>query len=75
MMAADKQPVRPLGAIVRESLHTVAMECGPFTAAEIVEFDKIAAGNKTTEQYRAEILAEIERDRQDHPEKYTKSGE
>ena len=48
--------------IVRESLHTVAMECGPFTAAEIVEFDKIAAGTKTTEQYRAEILAEIEQE-------------
>ena len=61
--------------IVRESLHTVAMECGPFTAAEIVEFDKIAAGTKTTEQYRAKILAEIERNRQDRPEKYTNSGE
>ena len=45
--------------IVRESLHTVAMECGPFTAAELAEFDQIAAGNKTTEQYRSEILAEI----------------
>ena len=61
--------------IVRESLHTVAMECGPFTAAEIVEFDKIAAGTKTTEQYRAEILADIEQNRQAHPDKYTKSGE
>ena len=45
--------------IVRESLHTVAMECGPFSAAELAEFDQIAAGNKTTEQYRSEILAEI----------------
>ena len=45
--------------IVRESLHTVAMECGPLTAAELAEFDQIAAGNKTTEQYRSEILAEI----------------
>ena len=45
--------------IVRESLHTVAMECGPFSAAELAEFDKIAAGNKKTEQYRSEILAEI----------------
>ena len=61
--------------IVRESLHTVAMECGPFTPEEIAEFDKIAAGTKTTEQYRAKILAEIERNRQDRPEKYTKSGE
>ena len=75
MTAAGRQPVRPLGAIIREALHTVAMECGPFSAAELAEFDKIAAGIKTTEQYRAEILAEIERDRQDHPEKYTKSGE
>ena len=47
------------GDKVRESLHTVAMECGPFTAAELAEFDKIAADTKTTEQYRAEILAEI----------------
>ena len=45
--------------IIREALHTVAMECGPFTAAELAEFDKIAAGNKTIEQYRSEILAEI----------------
>ena len=62
-------------SIVTEALATVAMECGPFTAAELVEFEKIAAGTKTTEQYRAEILADIERDRQAHPEKYTKSGE
>ena len=46
-------------SIVREALHTVAMESGPFTAAELAEFDKIAAGTKTTEQYRAEILAEF----------------
>ena len=45
--------------IVRESLHTVAMECGPFSAAELAEFDKIAAGTKTTEQYRTDILAEL----------------
>ena len=55
-----KEPIR---AVVHESIHTVAMECGPFTAAELAEFDKIAAGSKTTEQYRAEILAEIERKR------------
>ena len=67
--------VRPLGAIVREGMHTVAMECGPFTPEELAEFDKIAAGTKTTEQYRTEILAEIERDRQANPDKYTKSGE
>ena len=58
--------------IVRESLHTVAMECGPFTAGELAEFDKIAAGTKTTEQYRAEILAEIEQNRQACPEKYAR---
>mgnify|MGYP003605859597 CR=1 FL=1 len=58
--------------IVRESLHTVAMECGPFTPAELAEFGKIAAGAKTTEQYRAEILADIERDRQARPEKYAR---
>ena len=58
--------------IVRESIHTVAMECGPFTAAELAEFDKIAAGAKTTEQYRAEILADIERNRQTCPEKYAR---
>ena len=57
-----RQPVRPLGAIIREALHTVAMECGPFTEAELSEFDKIAAGTKTTEQYRTEILAEIEQE-------------
>lgn len=62
MMAADKQPVRPLGAIVREAVHSVAMECGPFTAVELAEFDKIAAGIKTTEQYRTEILAETEQE-------------
>ena len=64
-----------LRAIVKEALHTVAMECGPFTPAELAEFDKIATGTKTTEQYRAEILADIEQNRQASPEKYTKSGE
>ena len=54
-----KLPPEPIRTIVREALHTVAMECGPFTAAELAEFDQIAAGNKTTEQYRSEILAEI----------------
>ena len=48
-----------LRAIVKEALHTVAMECGPFTVAERAEFDKIAAGTKTTDQYRTEILAEL----------------
>ena len=58
--------------IVKEAIHTVAMECGPFTPAELVEFDNIAAGTKTTEQYRAEILAEIEQNRQACPEKYAR---
>ena len=48
-----------LRAIVKEALANVAMECGPFTAAELVEFEKIAAGTKTTEQYRSDILNEI----------------
>ena len=61
-----------LRAIVKEALHTVAMECGPFTPAELAEFDKIATGTKTTEQYRAEILADIERNRQACPEKYAR---
>ena len=74
-MTAAGDKVRPLGAIVREALATVAMECGSFTADEIAEFDKIAAGTKPTEQYRAEILADIEQNRQACPEKYTKSGE
>ena len=60
-MTAAGDKVRPLGAIVREALATVAMECGPFTAAELAEFDKIAAGTKTTQQYRAEILVEASR--------------
>ena len=50
-------------SVVREALHTVAMECGPFTAAEIAEFDKIAAGTKTTEQYRTEIIAEAKQEK------------
>lgn len=74
-MTAAGDKVRPLGAIVREAVHSVAMECGPFTAVELAEFDKIAAGIKTTEQYRTEILADIEQNRQACPEKYTKSGE
>ena len=59
---AYKAQTDGLRAIVREAIHTVAMECGPFTAAELAEFDKIAAGTKTTEQYRAEILAETEQE-------------
>ena len=58
-----------LRAIVKEALHTVAMECGPFTPEEIAEFDKIAAGTKTTEQYRAEILAEIKQESGKNPPK------
>ena len=52
----------PIRDSVREALATVSMECGPFTTTELVEFEKIAAGTKTTEQYRAEILAEIEQE-------------
>ena len=48
-----------LRAIIKEALANVAMECGPFTAAELVEFEKIAVGTKTTEQYRSDILNEI----------------
>ena len=48
-----------LRAIIKEALANVAMECGPFTAAELVEFEKIAVGTKTTEQYRSDILIEI----------------
>ena len=73
-LAKAALPPEPIRTIVKEALHTVAMECGPFTLAELAEFDKIAAGEKTTGEYRAEILAEIERNRQAHPEKYTKSG-
>ena len=57
---------------VREAIHTVAMECGPFTPSELAEFEKIANGIKTTEQYRAEVVAEIDRDRKTNPEKYGK---
>ena len=52
-----------LRAIIKEALANVAMECGPFTAAEIAEFDKIAAGTKTTEQYRTEIIAEAKQEK------------
>lgn len=48
-----------LRKIVEESLATVSMECGPFTTAELSEFDKIAAGEKTTGQSRTKILADI----------------
>ena len=48
-----------LRAIIKEALANVAMECGPFTAAELVEFEKIDVGTKTTEQYRSDILNEI----------------
>lgn len=57
-----KEYIEPVRVSVREALHTVAMECGPFTTAELTEFEKIAAGTKTTEQYRAEILAELEQE-------------
>ena len=65
-------PPEPIRDSVREALHTVAMECSPFTPSELAEFEKIATGTKTTEQYRAEVLAEIDRDRKTNPEKYGK---
>ena len=50
------------GDKVRESLHTVAMECGPFSSEELAAFDKIASGEITTGEYRAAILDEIEQE-------------
>ena len=45
---------------VREAMATVAMECGSFSPDELAEFEKIAAGIKTTKEYQAEILSEID---------------
>lgn len=61
-MTAAGDKVRPLGTIVREAMHTVAMECGPFTPEELAVFDKIASNEMTTGEYRAAILAEIEQE-------------
>ena len=63
-----------LRAIVKEALANVAMECGPFTAAELVEFEKIAAGTKTTEQYRSDILNEIRQESHKKRRKQCKTG-
>ena len=51
-----------LRAIVKEAIHSVAMECGPFTPEELAEFEKVAAGEMTTGEYRAAILSEIEQE-------------
>ena len=48
--------------IVKESLHTVAMECGPFTTTELADFAKIANGTMTTEQYRAAIISQVKQE-------------
>ena len=64
----------PIRTSVKEALHTVAMECGPFTAAELAEFDKIAAGTKTTEQYRSEILNGIRQESHKKRRKQCKMG-
>ena len=63
-----------LRAIVKEALANVAMECGPFTAAELVEFEKIAVGTKTTEQYRSDILNEIRQESHKKRRKQCKTG-
>ena len=63
-----------LRAIIKEALANVAMECGPFTAAELVEFEKIAAGTKTTEQYRSDILNEIRQESHKKRRKQCKTG-
>ena len=67
-----RQPVRPLGAIVREALATVAMECGPFTPKELADLERIASGEITVEE-----SLQIENDRLEklyyaHPEKFYK---
>lgn len=47
---------------LRSVIASVAMECGPFTAEELANFEKIASGEMTTGEYRAAILAEIEQE-------------
>ena len=94
MTAADRDrrstlPPEPIRVSVREAIHSVAMECGPFTDAELVDLERIASGEITVEE-----SIQIEYDRLEafyyaHPEKfagmpdflkkkrrkYTKSGE
>ena len=69
-MAADKQPVRPLGAIVREAIHTVAMECGPFSLEELADLEKIASGEITVEQSIQIEYDRLEKRYYAHPEKF-----
>ena len=75
--------------IVREAIHTVAMECGPFTPEELADLEKIASGEITVEQSIQIEYDRLEKMYDEHPEKfvempdflkkkrrkYTKSGE
>lgn len=54
-----KLPPEPIRTSVKEAIHSVEMECGKFTPEEAADFERIASGEITTEEYRAEILAEI----------------
>ena len=47
---------------VKEAIHAVEMECGPFTPEELAEFEKIASGETTPAECRAAILAQIKQE-------------
>ena len=60
----------PIRVSVREAIHSVAMECGPFTDAELADLERIASGEITVEQSIQAEYDKLEKMYDEHPEKF-----
>jgi hypothetical protein len=69
-MAYKAQTTDDLRAIIREAIHSVAMECGPFTDAELADLERIASGEITVEQSIQAEYDKLEKMYDAHPEKF-----
>ena len=65
-----KEYIEPIRVSVREAIHTVAMECGPFTPEELADLEKIASGEITVEQSIQIEYDRLEKMYDEHPEKF-----
>ena len=73
MTAAGRQdllPPEPIRTSVREAIHSVAMECGPFTPEELADLEKISSGEITVEQSIQIEYDRLEKRYYAHPEKF-----
>lgn len=65
-----KEYIEPIRVSVREAIHSVAMECGPFTPEELADLEKISSGEITVEQSIQIEYDRLEKMYDEHPEKF-----